>query len=140
MNILQLTDALKYGLIGLGAILATLCFFLLTKEQKRTRPRQNILTSIYIFMAFSCVLVILGIIGQNTAPQSQLYEPQSGFAKGALNGTWLIEACDTSVCANSDFKVPAFAYRGELQLVEKNEQIYFTGYLIRKISDDPLYN
>lgn len=66
-------DILKYGIIGLGAIIAALAFFLLKKEQEQNRPRKNILTSIYIFMVFGIVLVVLGLF----SPKNPIESPRS---------------------------------------------------------------
>jgi len=140
MNINNLFDALKYGLIGLGAILAVLCFFLLNKEQSKARPRKKILTSIYIFMGFSCLILVLGIVGQNDNSQKNLFEPKSGFASGSLDGKWKIQARDTSVFNNSDFKTPIFMYEGVFELKENKGEINYKGFLLRKKIHDTTFN
>ena len=53
--------ALKYGAIGLGAILAVLAYCLLGKEQEVTRPRRQVFIAIYGFMIFSLALVVGGL-------------------------------------------------------------------------------
>src|SRR5260370_40234402 len=60
METLSFYNLLSYGAIGLGCILAALAYFLLRKEQDQPKPRQQMLTSVYIFMAFSLVLTGLG--------------------------------------------------------------------------------
>jgi O-antigen ligase len=54
-------DALKYGLIGLGFLLALLSFILLQSEQRRNPPRQLIFRQIYLFMAFSLCMMAFGL-------------------------------------------------------------------------------
>lgn len=61
MSVVQI---LQIGVIGLGFLLAFLAYSLLTKEQKQNTPRSDILKSIYIFMSFSVVLCVIGIVSQ----------------------------------------------------------------------------
>jgi hypothetical protein len=68
LNVVQI---LQIGVIGLGFLLAVLAYNLLTKEQKQSKPRADILKSVYVFMSFSVVLCIIGII-------SQLFDSNSG--------------------------------------------------------------
>jgi hypothetical protein len=58
---INIPEILKYGVIGLGAIMALLAFWLLQGEQKKAHPRKLMLRSIYIFMLFSILLVFLGL-------------------------------------------------------------------------------
>ncbi len=57
-------EILSYGVIGLGFLLALFSYRLLTKEQKRDEPRNNILKAINIYMVFSIVLCIVGIVAE----------------------------------------------------------------------------
>jgi hypothetical protein len=57
---LDLFKLLSYGAIGLGCILAVLAYLLISAEQKRAAPRRRLLSSIYVFMAFSLALTTLG--------------------------------------------------------------------------------
>ena len=61
MDVLKI---LQIGVIGLGFLLAVLAYHLLTKEQKQDTPRSDILKSIYVFMSFSVVLCVIGIVSQ----------------------------------------------------------------------------
>jgi hypothetical protein len=61
---ISVVEILQIGVIGLGFLLAVLAYNLLTKEQKQNTPRSDILKSIYIFMSFSVVLCIIGIVSQ----------------------------------------------------------------------------
>jgi hypothetical protein len=58
----DLPAVLKFGVIGLGAVMAVLAFWLLHVEQKKPRPRKQMLTSTYVFMGFSIVLMALGLL------------------------------------------------------------------------------
>lgn len=62
MENLDVYKILSYGAIGLGCILAFLAYQLLRKEQDIIQPRQQILTSIYVFMVFSLVLSTIGFV------------------------------------------------------------------------------
>src|SRR5262249_52460688 len=61
---IELSSFLKYGAIGLAAILALLCFWLLRGEQVKSVPRTPMLVSIYIFMFFSLLLFMLGLLSK----------------------------------------------------------------------------
>jgi hypothetical protein len=52
----SLGKLLSYGAIGLGLALAVLAFMLLAAEQKIAKPRQKIMTAIYVYMSFSLLL------------------------------------------------------------------------------------
>lgn len=60
----DVVSILQIGVIGLGFLLAVLAYHLLTKEQKQDKPRSEILKSVYIFMFFSVVLCVVGIVSQ----------------------------------------------------------------------------
>jgi len=57
---LQLPQILKYGIIGLGALLGILTYFLISKEQSSRLDRPRLVTTIYVFMAFSIILILIG--------------------------------------------------------------------------------
>lgn len=56
---------LSLGAVGLGFFFGIFAFRLLSTEQKVKEPRQKIIHSIYIFMGFSIILVVLGIWGRS---------------------------------------------------------------------------
>src|ERR1700761_8938825 len=62
---LQIPEILKYGIIGLGALLGILTYFLLSKEQGNKIVRPSMLTAIYVFMGFSIILIIFGLLAPN---------------------------------------------------------------------------
>jgi hypothetical protein len=56
----EIPEILKYGIIGLGALLAILTYFLISKEQNNNRERPKLISTIYIFMIFSLTLIVIG--------------------------------------------------------------------------------
>jgi hypothetical protein len=62
---------LKYGTVGLCAVLTYFAFQLLSKEQNTSAPRPEILRAIWIFMTFSVVSMCLGL-----ASQLPVFRPQ----------------------------------------------------------------
>lgn len=60
----ELFDALKYGALGFGFLLALLTYLLLRKEQHLPRPRPSMLKAINRFMAFSLILAFVGFISE----------------------------------------------------------------------------
>lgn len=61
-------EFLKYGVIGLGAILAILAFYLLSAEQRKQSPRKAILRSIHFFMIFAIGLIVAGVLAPKITP------------------------------------------------------------------------
>lgn len=57
-------EFIKYGVIGLGFLLAVLSYMLLVKEQKNEHPRKSMLYSIGVFMAFSLMICSIGLISE----------------------------------------------------------------------------
>jgi hypothetical protein len=64
MQPVNLVNFLSYGAIGLGLALAILAYLLLRTEQAVARPRRQIMTAIYVFMAFSLVLSVAGFASE----------------------------------------------------------------------------
>ena len=60
-----LAKFLRYGAIGLGLALAILAYLLLHQEQAVVNgPRRDMLTAIYVFMAFALVLTGGGLLAE----------------------------------------------------------------------------
>jgi hypothetical protein len=59
-----LLEALRYGAIGLAAILAVLAYLLLRAEQDKTKPNQSILKTIRQFMLFALAIAFAGIAAE----------------------------------------------------------------------------
>ncbi|MFC1889434.1 hypothetical protein ACFL4G_06730 [Thermodesulfobacteriota bacterium] len=74
-------DLLKYGIIGLGTILAVLSYQLLSREQRQSNPRPTILKAVYIFMGFSLLLCVLGILAQGL----QTLQPLQSSGRNGTN-------------------------------------------------------
>lgn len=65
MNILQnidLTSILQISAIGFGLLLALLSFYLLITERKKKEPDKKTVVNIRLFMLFSIVILILGLL------------------------------------------------------------------------------
>ncbi|WP_247237387.1 hypothetical protein [Telluribacter sp. SYSU D00476] len=61
----ELPNFLKYGLIGLGAIVLVLAYFLLRSEQNKRSRKSSTINGIYAFMALGVVLMLIGLISPN---------------------------------------------------------------------------
>lgn len=64
MQNLDVVQILGLGVIGLGFLLALLAYWLLRQEQARENPNPAVLRAIYLFMGFSIVLCLIGIVSQ----------------------------------------------------------------------------
>jgi hypothetical protein len=64
-------ELLNYGAMGLGCILAVLTYRLLTQEQKQPHPRGKILIAVYVFMAFSLSLTVVGAISEHIRNEAE---------------------------------------------------------------------
>jgi hypothetical protein len=61
---MEALSALKYGTIGLCAILTFFAFQLLPKEQKTNKPRPEILRLIQLFMVLAVISMAFGLCSQ----------------------------------------------------------------------------
>lgn len=61
----DIPEILKFGIIGLGTIMAVLAFSLLKREQTRSGERPQMIKAIYVFMAFAIILTLIGLFGEN---------------------------------------------------------------------------
>ena len=81
---LDIPSILKFGIIGLGTIMAILAYNLLRNEHIRNPPRPLIIKSIYSFMIFALILTILGFYSRK-----EIIYPN-------IEGKWLY------ICTGSD--------------------------------------
>ena len=58
---LVLPEMLKYGIAGLGALLAILTFLLIVNAQRNVNKKPGLIFAVYIFMAFSIALILVGL-------------------------------------------------------------------------------
>jgi hypothetical protein len=121
MDVPVIFDALKYGTIGLSAILTLFSYLLLSKEQGKPDPRPHILTEIRIFMAFALVSLSVGMFSQlpifrplNWEPTK---EPTNTETKKQPEAVW-----------NSDLKRDYFA---TTWIIDQAEDQNFEGYKAR---------
>jgi len=68
-------DALRYGAIGLGAILAVLAYRLLRREQEQPEPRKPVLVATFVYMAFSLILFGAGFALELLRVGTFVHEP-----------------------------------------------------------------
>lgn len=62
-------EALKYGLVGFGLLLAYLAYRLLRKEQSNERSRPDLVRAIAWYMVFSFGLCVLGLLSELLIPR-----------------------------------------------------------------------
>ena len=128
----NLPETLKYGIIGFGAIMGILAFLLLTREQKKKIPSQKMLTSIYVYMGFSIILLFIGLLSDSLKYKenqlTKVVDFKSGFSKDALNGTFTVIGNDVDFPSEA-FKTPRHKYGGEFEIKEEGNQIVVEGVL-----------
>jgi hypothetical protein len=86
----NLGQFLGYGIIALGLALAIAAFWLLQSEQKQRTPRRSMLTAIYVFTAFSLLLVAAGIFAEIKRAESEARRAESSQL-WARPGAWTAE-------------------------------------------------
>jgi len=79
----NVVDILQIGVIGLGFLLAVLAYYLLIKEQKQDPPRSAILNSIYVFMFFSILLCVIGMLSQTEIFSNGQKENNSSYQENS---------------------------------------------------------
>ena len=91
MKNLDIAKILNYGVSGLGFLLAFLAYRLLNNAQRQGLSNSyNI--RIYVFMGFSVVLCVLGLIAPLISPHAVASEPTLASGSGPLTNTkWDIE-------------------------------------------------
>lgn len=118
-------EALKYGLIGLGFLLALLSFWLLTSEQRKSQPRTRMLRSIYIFMGFSLLVLGFGLFAET--PRSARSAVGRVLPEETFAGRWSVAGEDL------DFPDTRFTarntYRGEMDMSVSGSTLSFTSDL-----------
>jgi len=104
LNSFDPIQALKFGVIGLGFLLAVLAYLLLRKSQERAGHIWRNDISIYVFMVFSLALVGVGFFAQvrpvEPGPVWPDIRPQVGEIATTLETTALETA---KQCTQHDF-------------------------------------
>jgi hypothetical protein len=127
-------DALKYGTVGFGFLLALFSFWLLQTEQGKAHPRKEILNAIYIFMAFSIVLMVVGFFSEsNKQPQSKSADIRT-IPEAAFNGKWKLTGEDLDF-APTNFKARN-TYDGDLELSAVNKNLSFSGKIATRKNNE----
>lgn len=115
--------ALKYGLIGLGFLLALLAFLLLQNEQRRDPPRNIMFRQIYLFMAFALCVMVIGIFAQL---KTITFNPKAGTdVDAAYEGDWSFDGSDIDY-EPTHFKA-LYTYRGKLRFLREGSILKFSG-------------
>ena len=98
---IDVVKILGYGVLGLGFLLALLAYHLLSKEQGKQTPRPDAFRAIYVFMGFSLVLCILGLVSQFFDAQAagQKDGQAAGQKSDAFMGTVANDATQFSVAS-----------------------------------------
>lgn len=125
-------DALKYGTIGLCAILVFFSFQLLAREQKSAKPRREIINLIRTFMILTVVAMAIGLSSQlpffhtPSANPASSVQWASGFGPEYFNANWGVhDAHDVSVPQFSF--TPRYSYSGTLRGYVNGRNLTLTG-------------
>ncbi|KOY86042.1 hypothetical protein AD998_07685 [bacterium 336/3] len=124
MDIMQV---LSYGVIGLGFFLAFFSYKLLLEEQKRNEPRRSIIRSIYLFMVFSIVLLVLGVT--NELWKNKFFTPSTTSSQESKYylGTWNGKGLDIINGDKKDTNQEKYSYIITLEIKERNDSIIVNG-------------
>lgn len=127
-------SALKYGTIGLCAILMFFAYQLLLKEQKASAPRTEILKIIRTFMFFAVASMAIGLSSQlpifHPALSGQAAQAQwaSGFGPDYFTADW--QAHDAHDVATPQFAFkPRYVYSGTLKGHIDGNDLVLAGYM-----------
>ncbi|MFQ5770843.1 MAG: hypothetical protein ACE5HX_09925, partial [bacterium] len=86
----NVVEILGYGVIGLGFLLAFLAYRLLGKEQNKDKPRPALIRAIYVFMAFSVVLSLIGFA-------SEFFEKENTSIEKAIDSFAFLKGVEKEV-------------------------------------------
>jgi hypothetical protein len=117
---MEIFDVLKYGTIGLCAILMFFAYQLLLKEQKAATPHNDIIKLIRTFMLFAVAAMAIGLCSQLPVFRSTAsHEPStapwpSGLAPTFFNDQWQITDGHDVKTPQFTFE-PRYAYSGTLR-------------------------
>lgn len=79
---LDVVKILSYGASGLSFLLMFLAYNIIRKEQDRRNPRQKILNTVYVYMLFTLLnMVVVGVVGVPTLRDNQLLSEKTTALK-----------------------------------------------------------
>src|SRR5271155_6009933 len=137
---MDVVKILGYGVLGLGFLLALLAYRLLSKEQGKQAPSPDAFRAIYVFMGFSLVLCILGLVSQFF--DGRQTEQQTGQKSDAFIGTIANDATQFSV-ASALQPYPETGYSGDADKLEALMQEFLAHALLHPdvsfVSTRPFY-
>jgi hypothetical protein len=126
-------SALKYGTVGLCAVLMYFAFQLLAKEQKAEHPRQDILGLIKLFMVFAIISMIIGLSSQlpifrnSLSPETATTQWASGYGPDYFTGKWELQQDSHDVLAPQFSFKPRYSYTGTLTGHVDGNDLVMTG-------------
>ena len=139
---MQLFDALKYGTIGLCAVLMYLAYLLLGKEQQASKPRSEIINLIRLFMFLAVGSMAIGLCSQlpvfrpEPSHSSDAVQWSSGFGPDFFTGNWdVTDAHDVQTPAFTF--TPRYQYSGTLQGHVEGGEFVLSGQLHSLDGADP---
>jgi hypothetical protein len=127
---MEALSALKYGTIGLCAILTFFAFQLLSKEQKTNKPRPEIIRLIQLFMVLAVISMAFGLCSQlplfrlaTAATSPPAAQWASGFGPDYFTANWDVQ--DAHDVSSPQFTfTPRYSYSGTLKgNVEGNDLV-----------------
>lgn len=99
----QLSEYLKYGLIGFGAIVVVLAYYLLRAEQNKSPRKPSIINGLYAFMVLGVILVLFGLFTPNTNSRQKSNIVVEGSNKNTVNS--MQRQGDSTVDQSSDIRM-----------------------------------
>lgn len=139
MNSVEAFGALKYGTIGLCAILTFFSFQLLSKEQRTSHPRPEMIRLILLFMVLAVVSMAFGLCSQlplfrpalTAVPPAQV-QWASGFGPDYFTANWEVQNAHDVSSPQFSF-TPRYSYSGTLKGNVEGGDLVLTGSMT---SDD----
>jgi hypothetical protein len=118
---MEVLSALKYGTIGLCAILTFFSFQLLSREQKTNKPRPEIIRLIQLFMVMAVVSMAFGLCSQlplfrltTAAISPAVKQWASGFGPDYFTANWEVQDAHDVLSPQFAF-TPRYSYSGTLK-------------------------
>ena len=142
-NDMEALNALKYGTIGLCAILTFFAFQLLSKEQKTKQPRPEIIRLIQLFMVLAVISMAFGLCSQlplfrpaATATSPPAGQWASGFGRDYFNANWDVQNAHDVPSPQFTFS-PRYSYSGTLKGIVDGNDLVLAGDMTTYDIHDP---
>jgi hypothetical protein len=140
---MEALSALKYGTIGLCAILTFLAFQLLSREQRTNKPRPEIIRLIQLFMILAVISMAFGLCSQlplfrltTAATSPPPAQWASGFGPDYFTANWEVQ--DARDVSSPQFAfTPRYSYSGTLKGTVEGNDLVLAGKMTSNAIDDP---